>query len=83
VRIPEVSITVVDGTIRRAAHNRGHTDKYDRSHPEGHSMPSCGLTAVLTGPPLDIGFRENLGSAAPVQLLLGVIWRFNDLLAIF
>jgi hypothetical protein len=30
------------------------------------------LTAVFTGPPSDIGFQENPGSAAPVQFLLGV-----------
>jgi hypothetical protein len=29
------------------------------------------LTAVFTGPPSDIGFQENPGSAAPVQHLLG------------
>jgi hypothetical protein len=28
---------------------------------------------VFTGPPRDIGFQENLGSAAPVQLLLGAL----------
>jgi hypothetical protein len=30
----------------------------------------CGLTAVFTGPPCCLGFHENPGSAAPVQLLL-------------
>jgi hypothetical protein len=29
------------------------------------------LTVVFTGPPSDIGFQENLCSAAPVQLLSG------------
>jgi hypothetical protein len=32
-----------------------------------------GLTSKFTRPPSDPGFQENLGSAAPVQHLLGVI----------
>jgi hypothetical protein len=31
------------------------------------------LTAEFTGPPCCFGFQENLGSAAPVQLLLGAV----------
>jgi hypothetical protein len=34
------------------------------------------LTAVFTGPPSDLGFRENLGSAAPVELLLGAVYKY-------
>jgi hypothetical protein len=33
------------------------------------------LTAVFTGPPCCFGFQENPGSAAPVQLLLGLFRR--------
>jgi hypothetical protein len=31
-----------------------------------------GPTATFTGPPYDLGFQENTGSAAPKQRLLGV-----------
>jgi hypothetical protein len=48
-----------------------------------YTTTEVSLTAVFTGPPLDIGFRENTGSAAPVQLLLGAVSKPKRLLFIF
>jgi hypothetical protein len=41
-------------------------------------LPPWRLTPEFTGPPCGLGFQENPGSAAPVQLLLGVLSNTSD-----